>query len=102
MWLDTAYRGKGMFRHMQTLMIKAALDWRAKRIEWRVEDRNERVLSLLESVGATKEGVLRNYLRHADGTWVNIAIFSMMRPEAEAYVRMFEDDEGPLPKRAAT
>ena len=83
-WIDESMRGKGIFQLLQYLMIERALEWGARRIGWQVEAHNERAIRAIEALGAVREGTLRNYARFSDGTWVDIAILSMLRDEAKA------------------
>ena len=89
-WLDESIRGRGVYRAVQHLMIKRALEWGARRIGWNVEARNDRAVKAIENLGAQREGVLRNYSRFADGTWVDIALLSMMREEAKDAVKRLD------------
>lgn len=86
-WLEPHLRGHGVYAAIQQLLIQRALDWGAKRIEWYVEDRNERAIRAIQSIGAVKEGVLRKYEKFADGEWVDVAILSMLRDEAKEAVQ---------------
>ncbi len=85
-WLDPELRGLGIYAAIQKLMIQRALDWGARRISWPIEADNERAIRAVKGLGATHEGVLRNYERFADGQWVDIAILSMLRDEAKSAV----------------
>lgn len=82
-WIEPHLRGRGVYAAIQKLLIQRALDWGAKRIEWFVEDRNERAVRAIQSIGASKEGVLRQYEKFADGEWVDVAVLSMLRDEAK-------------------
>lgn len=82
-WLEPHLRGRGIYAAIQQLLIQRALDWGAKRIEWYVEDRNTRAIRAIESIGAKKEGVLREFEKFADGEWVDVAVLSMLRDEAK-------------------
>ncbi len=85
-WLDHGFRGKGIYQAVQHLLISRAVEWGAKRISWHIEARNERALRAIEALGAVHEGTMRNYARFADGTWVDMAILSMLRDEAKIAV----------------
>jgi RimJ/RimL family protein N-acetyltransferase len=86
-WLEPHLRGRGVYAAIQTLLIQRALEWGAKRIEWYVEDRNTRAIRAIQSIGARKEGVLREYEKFADGEWVDVAVLSMLRDEAKEAIR---------------
>ena len=82
-WIEPHMRGQGTYAAIQKLLIQRALEWGAKRIEWYVEDRNERAIRAIQSIGAHKEGVLREFEKFADGEWVDVAVLSMLRDEAQ-------------------
>ena len=89
-WIEPHLRGRGVYAATQSLLIQSALDWGAKRIEWLVEDRNERAIRAIKSLGAEQEGVLREYEKFADGEWVDVAVLSMLRDEAKEAIRRRE------------
>ena len=86
-WLEPHLRGHGIYAAIQSLLIERALDWGAKRIEWFVEEPNMRAFRAIESLGAIKEGVLRQYEKFADGEWVDVVVLSMVRDEAKEALR---------------
>lgn len=89
-WLEPHLRGLGVYAAIQKLLIQRALDWGAKRIEWYVEERNTRAIRAIESIGALKEGVLREYEKFADGEWVDVTVLSMLRDEAKSAVHRLD------------
>lgn len=86
-WIEPHLRGRGVYSAIQKLLIQRALDWGAKRIEWYIEDRNTRAIRAIQTIGAVKEGVLREYEKFADGEWVDIAVLSMLGDEAKEAIR---------------
>ena len=86
-WIEPHLRGRGVYAAIQKLLIQRALDWGAKRIEWYIEDRNTRAIRAVQSIGAVKEGVLREFEKFADGEWVDIAVLAMVREEAKEAIR---------------
>lgn len=89
-WLEPHLRGRGVYAAIQKLLIQRALDWGAKRLEWFVEERNTRAVRAIESIGAMKEGVLRDYEKFADGEWVDVTVLSMLRDEAKNAVHRLD------------
>ena len=89
-WIEPHLRGKGVYAATQSLLIQRALDWGAKRIEWLVENRNDRAIRAIKALGAQQEGVLREYEKFADGEWVDVAVLSMLRDEAKDAIRKLE------------
>ncbi|MEL6693753.1 MAG: GNAT family protein [Pseudomonadota bacterium] len=86
-WLEPHLRGRGIYPATQKLLIERALEWGAKRVEWFVEEPNTRAIRAIESLGAIKEGVLRQYEKFADGEWVDVVVLSMVRDEAKEALR---------------
>jgi len=62
--------------------------WQTGDTQWPVFPRS--AVKAIQALGAKHEGTLRNYARFADGTWVDIAILSMMREEAKMAVKNIE------------
>ncbi|MEM5516100.1 GNAT family protein [Henriciella sp. AS95] len=83
-WLEEAHRGTGVATHVQYLMIKRSIEWRARRVEWLMSSRSERAFAHIESLGAIHEGTLRKYSRMADGSWADVYVFSLIDDEIRA------------------
>jgi uncharacterized protein len=49
----------------------------AGRVEWHVDDRNERSQAAVARLGAGREGVFRRHKRRRDGSWRDSVIFAM-------------------------
>ncbi|MEL6666127.1 MAG: GNAT family protein [Pseudomonadota bacterium] len=86
-WLEPHLRGRGIYAATQKLLIERALEWGAKRVEWFVEEPNTRAIRAIQSLGAIKEGTLRQYEKFADGEWVDVVVLSMVRDEAKEAIR---------------
>lgn len=86
-WHPETMRGTRVFPATQLLLIERAIAWGARRIEWALPSENTAALRAVESLGATREGQLRNYQRLADGRWSDIIVLSMLREEAEIAMR---------------
>lgn len=81
-----------LYRAGQLAMTERAYAWRAKRIEWQINARNNYLLQELKFLDPTREALFRNYERTADGLWVDKIVFAMTRPEiADAIVRLKAD-----------
>ena len=89
-WLEPHLRGRGVYAAIQKLLIQRALEWGAKRVEWYVEERNERAVRAIQAIGAEKEGVLREYEKFADGEWVDVTVLSMLCEEAKDAIRRLD------------
>lgn len=87
LWISPAHRGSGLTLHVHYLLLKLALEWRTRRVEWWVPMTNQRGLYSLDKMGAVGEGVMRQHSRFADGSWADIAILSLVNDEIGAAMR---------------
>ena len=53
------FRGTGFNRRMKNMMLKRAFDCGIRRVEFRVDIRNQRSQGAMKKLGAVREGVLR-------------------------------------------
>ena len=54
-------RGSGFNRRVKDMMLKRAFDSGMRRVEFRVDARNERSQAAMKKLGAVREGVLRSH-----------------------------------------
>jgi RimJ/RimL family protein N-acetyltransferase len=80
-WHPPSLTTQELYLAGQLAMIERAHAWKAKRIEWQVNSRNNYILDGLAAIRPTQEAVFRNYERTADGLWVDKIVFSLTRPE---------------------
>lgn len=90
-WIDKPFRGTGIADHIQLLMLRRALEWRARRVEWMLSTRNERALASVEKLGAVREGLLRQHSRFADGSWADLVVLSLVGEEIRTAVKVLSD-----------
>ncbi len=93
-WIEEDLRGSPLNDHIQYLMLKRSVQWRARRVEWWIATRNERAVGAVEKLGALHEGTLRDHTRFADGTWADIAVFSLIGEEIRAAMKTVGDRLG--------
>lgn len=86
-WIMPRFRNRQMFAATQHAMIQRALDWGCRRIGWIIEANNHKSAAAILKLGAKPEGVLRQYARFSNGTWRDLAIFSLLRDEAKEVLR---------------
>lgn len=79
-----------LYRVAQHGMFKRAYDWRAKRMEWQINPKNEFIMQNLQDLQPVREARFRNFERTADGVWVDKIVFSMTRPELAAAIERLE------------
>lgn len=90
-WHPVHMRGTAIHPATQLALIERALAVRIRRIELHAAETNERAIRAAERLGAKREGMLRNYLRVADGRWSNMIVFSLIDEEAKAAISMLRD-----------
>ena len=83
-WLHKGFRDWVSFAALQEAMIRRAQAWRAQRIFWNVSPRNDRMMRALERLGAREEGILRSAYRMNDGTWSDMAVYSLVKEDIAA------------------
>lgn len=93
-WLEQACRGSGLVKHVQYLMLKRALEWRARRVQWMFSTRSAQAIEGVERLGATREGIMRQYLRVADGSWADIVVQSLVGEEIRSGMRKLGEEIG--------
>ena len=81
-----------LYRATQHGMMKRAYDWRAKRMEWQINPKNDFLMQNLQFLEPVREAHFRNFERTAEGVWIDKVVFSMTRPELAAAIERLEDD----------
>lgn len=71
-------------------MMKRAYDWRAKRMEWQINPKNDFIMQNLQRLEPVREAHFRNFERTAEGVWIDKIVFSMTRPELAAAIERLE------------
>ncbi len=74
-------RGTGFNRRVKELMMRRAIDCGYRRIEFRVDARNQRSQAALAKIGATREGVLREDRITWTGHVRDTVLFSILAHE---------------------
>lgn len=90
-WHPEEMRGTDIHPATQLALIERALEARIRRIEFRVAESNERAVKAALRLGAVREGVMRNYIRIADGSWANMVMLSLIDTEADGAMAMLKD-----------
>lgn len=81
-WLAPAWWRTPINTEAKYLMLRHAFeDWGCVRVEFKVLVGNERSLTSIERVGATREGILRKRLPYRDGTFRDVVFLSMLDDE---------------------
>ena len=90
-WHPPDMRGTVVPVATQMAMIGRAFGARMRRIELPIAAANERAIRALERLGARKEGVLRRYVRLADGSWGDLAVLSLVDAEIRGAIDLLKD-----------
>ncbi|MGH1420764.1 MAG: GNAT family N-acetyltransferase [Hyphomonas sp.] len=90
-WHPEEFRGTAIAPATQMAMLERAKASRMRRVEYLLASDNERAIQAVLKLGATKEGVLRQYLRLADGGWADMTVLSLVDGEINAAISLLQD-----------
>ncbi|TWI55631.1 RimJ/RimL family protein N-acetyltransferase [Pseudomonas duriflava] len=77
-WLDREQHGSGLNANIKYLMLRHAFEqWRLVRVQIKTAASNLRSQRAIEKLGATREGLLRNHRRLADGRLDDTVMYSI-------------------------
>ena len=77
-WLDKAEHGTGLNASIKALLLRHAFeDWQLVRLQLKTAASNLRSQRAIEKLGATREGLLRNHRRLADGRLDHTVLYSI-------------------------
>ena len=74
-------RGSGFNRRIKDMMLKRAFDSGIRRVEFRVDSRNERSQAAMKKLGAVREGVLRADRITWNGHVRDTVLFAILKDE---------------------
>jgi RimJ/RimL family protein N-acetyltransferase len=74
-------RGTGFNRHVKDMMLRRAFEAGFRRIEFRVDSRNQRSQAAMSKLGAVREGVLRADRITWNGHVRDTVLFSILKDE---------------------
>jgi RimJ/RimL family protein N-acetyltransferase len=78
-WLAPGAQRRGINREMKWLMLQQAFDvHHARRVQLKTDARNIRSRDAIAGIGATFEGVLRNFSGASDGPVRDVAMFAII------------------------
>jgi N-acetyltransferase len=87
-WYGGAFQGTGLNKQCKFLLLQFAFEqWGLERVEFRADNRNERSIAAMKSIGCTVEGILRNHLPKLEGGRRDSIILSILKEEWENGVR---------------
>jgi RimJ/RimL family protein N-acetyltransferase len=78
-WLAKAHWRTGVNTESKLMLLTRAFDeLGAERVVWHTDIRNERSQRAIESLGATREAVLRHHRIRPDGSWRDTVQYAML------------------------
>jgi RimJ/RimL family protein N-acetyltransferase len=81
-WYGKDFRGTGLNKHCKFLLLQFAFETlEAERVEFRADNRNQRSIAAMKSIGCTVEGVLRNNMPLKEGGRRDSIILSILKNE---------------------
>lgn len=81
-WYGKDFRGTGMNKHCKFMLLQLAFEtFGAERVEFRADNRNERSIAAMKSIGCKVEGVIRSHMPLRDGTRRDSIILSILKDE---------------------
>jgi N-acetyltransferase len=90
-WIDPQFWRTPVNTESKLLMLAHAFDAEGcQRVELKTDNRNLRSQRAIERLGAQKEGVLRQHMIRADGTFRDSVIYGIVRSEWPAVRRRLE------------
>ena len=87
-WYGSAFHGTGLNKHSKHLLLDFAFGFMDMiRVEFRADNRNERSIAAMNSIGCTVEGVMRSNLPTPDGSRRDSIVLSILRSEWENHIK---------------
>lgn len=80
-WHPPEMRGGLLSAATSLALLTRARDCRFQRIELHINLANTEAMTAIKRFGATHEGVLRHYMRTANGLWADVAVYSFVGAE---------------------
>jgi len=81
-WYGNKFQGSGLNKHCKYLLLSFAFqEMGMERVEFRADNRNEKSIAAMKSIGCTVEGVLRKNSFIADGSRRDSIILSILKDE---------------------
>jgi len=87
-WYGKKFRGTGLNKHCKFLLLQFAFEELGMiRVEFRADNRNDRSIAAMKSIGCTVEGVLRSNVPTREGGRRDSIILSILKSEWEGGVK---------------
>ena len=87
-WYGKKFHGTGLNKHCKYLLLQFAFEQLGmERVEFRADNRNERSIAAMKSIGCIEEGVLRSSTLKPDGTRRDSIVLSILKSEWDSSVK---------------
>ena len=81
-WIGHEFQGSGLNKHMKFLMLQYAFETLAfEKVEFRIDERNQKSRKAVEKLGATLEGTLRKDMIMKDGFRRSTCCYGILKSE---------------------
>ena len=91
-WIGKDFQGTGLNTNMKYLMLKYAFeDLQFRKVEFRIDERNEQSRRAIEKIGAKLEGILRRNVLLDDGFIRNTCCYGILNSEWPEIKRSLEN-----------
>lgn len=81
-WIGREFQGSGLNKHMKFLMLQYAFETlEFEKVEFRIDDRNQKSRKAVEKLGATLEGILRKDTLMNNGYRRNTCCYGILKEE---------------------
>jgi len=81
-WIGHEFQGSGLNMHMKFLMLQYAFETlEFEKVEFRIDDRNQKSRKAVEKLGATLEGILRKDTLMNEGYRRNTCCYGILKEE---------------------
>ena len=89
-WIGRDFQGSGLNKEMKFLVLSYGFEkLRLNRIEFKADERNHQSRQALLSIGATREGVLREHMKTHNGYLRNTVFYSILKSEWDTIKRQY-------------
>ena len=81
-WIGNAFQGTGLNKHMKFLMLQYAFETLSfDKVEFRIDERNQKSRKAVEKIGGTLEGILRKDTLMKDGFKRSTCCYGILKEE---------------------
>lgn len=92
-WLGRAFQGTGLNTHVKYLMLEYAFETlNFEKVEFRIDERNQRSRKAVEKIGANLEGVLRRDTLMKDGYRRSTCCYGILKGEWQQTKQRIQKD----------